>query len=68
MDHVIKYDNLEEELGIIFNKLNIPFTNGLNIHEKAHYRTIRRDYRTYYDDTKKEIISHVFCNEINHFQ
>lgn len=64
VDRVVKYENLEEELGDIFASLEIPFDGKLNIHAKADYRLERKPYQKFFSAKNKNIIAKAFEKEI----
>ena len=54
VDEILKYENLECELGRVLKRLGVPFKNGLNVREKSHYRLNKMPYRNYF--TNQEMI------------
>jgi len=67
VDKVILYENLTNELPIIFNKLNIPFNNDLNIYENLNYIPDNINRFNFYEDKYIEIIKNIFSYEIETF-
>jgi hypothetical protein len=67
VDKVILYENLNNELPIIFNKLNIPFNNDLNIYENLNYIPDNINRFNFYEDKYIEIIKNIFSYEIETF-
>jgi len=65
VDFIGKFENLEEDLKYILSKLNLPMTKLTK--EKSTYRTIRNDYRNYYNNETKRLIEQNFKKEIELF-
>ena len=65
-DYIIKYENLNEELLKVFNKLKIPFNGKLEIFKKRFDRD--RDYQKFYDKSSKKLIEDIFSKEIDMFK
>ena len=68
VDHIIKYENLDEELDEIFDRLNIPFDGKLKIFAKSHYRKDKRSYQDIFQEDYRiylDFIGEVFKKEIN---
>jgi hypothetical protein len=66
VDKIIKYEELNNELDIIFKKLKIPFEGQLNIFAKSSYRQ-NKAYREFYNKETMKIIEDVFKKEIEIF-
>lgn len=64
VDRVIHYENLNKELGDIFNTLNIPFEGELGVTAKGNIRKDRRHYRDVFTHEQKQVIGKVFEKEI----
>jgi len=64
-DKIIKYENLNEELSIVFQKLGIPFSGKLEIFKKKSKR--KRGYRNFYDDKSKKLIEEIFWKDMEMF-
>ena len=64
-DKIIKYENLNEELSIIFKKLNIPFSGKLDIYKKKAIRD--RDYKNFYNNESRKLIKKIFWKEFDYF-
>jgi hypothetical protein len=67
VDHVLRYDSLNSELGVIFEMLGIPYDGNLGVYAKSEYRTDRRPYREVYLEYQAEVIKRAFKNEIGLF-
>ena len=63
LDHVGRYENLEDELESICRATGIKFERPFNIRAKSGIRKTK-SYRSYYDNTQREIIEEVFSDEI----
>lgn len=48
VDKVLRFENLNAELGGVFNSLGVPFAGNLDSREKACYRPKNRPYRQHY--------------------
>jgi hypothetical protein len=66
VDKIIKYEDLNDELNIVFNELGIPFEGQLNIFAKGGYRQIK-SYREFYNEETKKIVEDAFNKEIKAF-
>jgi len=64
VDKVVKYENLSEGLGSIFQELHIPFEGSLGVYAKSGYRKDRTPYREVFSIDQKEIIARIFRKEI----
>jgi len=64
VDRIVKYENLNDELGDIFDLLGIPFTGSLGVNAKSEYRLDRRPYQEMYSAEQKSILQKVFDPEI----
>jgi len=67
VDHVIDYDNLNNELDHVFGYLNIPFDGDLSVRAKSEYRTDNRFYRDVYTEPQRIIVEEAFKSEIEFF-
>lgn len=61
MDFVGKYENLYEDLKVIFEKLNLTLRN---LPQERVGRRNKEDYRRYYNDNSKKIIEKFYKQEI----
>ena len=64
VDRVVKYENLNEELGEVFEELGVPFDGSLGPTEKSHYRKDRRPYQEVYTPDHKSAVAKLFDQEI----
>lgn len=64
VDRVVRYENLNEELGEVFDKLGVPFEGSLGAQEKSHYRKDRRPYQEVYTQEQKSLVAELFSREI----
>ena len=67
VDEVLRYENLDEELGQLFSKLGIPWSGKLDVRAKSGDRIDRRPYREWYNDTQRELVARAFAREIEAF-
>lgn len=67
VDHVVKYDSLNGELGVIFEMLGVPYNGSLGVYVKSEYRTDKRPYKELYSKNQAKIIEEAFKNEIDLF-
>ncbi len=65
VDHVVKYENLDEELGEVFGKLGVPYGGSLDVYEKSHYRKKEKNYQESYTENQKKLVADKFKFEIN---
>jgi hypothetical protein len=64
VDRVIRYENLLEDLGEVFDRLNIPFNGALPVAAKSEYRSDRRPYSQVFNDEQRRVIEKAFAREI----
>jgi hypothetical protein len=64
VDRVVRYENLTDELGEIFTRLNIPFDGDLGARKKGHFRTDRTPYQFVFSPQQRQIVERVFAREI----
>jgi hypothetical protein len=64
VDSIVKYENLINGLGEIFDRLGIPFDGSLGINAKGECRPDRGPYQTMYSDAQRKLIEKVFDAEI----
>jgi hypothetical protein len=67
VDRVLKYENLDEELGSVFKQLGIPWQGSLDVWAKSGHRTDRRPYQEWYNEEQAAIVQEVFKDEIRAF-
>ena len=65
-DYIVKYENLNEELSKIFNKLKIPFNGKLDIFKKRFDR--ERNYQKFYNESSRKLVENIFYKEIDMFK
>ena len=67
-DFYIKYENLKEDIIIVFKKLNIKNYDINNLpNHKTNYRRDKKHYSYYYDEELKDIVYNKFKKEIDYF-
>ena len=64
VDRVVRYENLTDERGEIFTRLNIPFDGDLGARKKGHFRTDRTPYQLVFSPQQRQIVERVFAREI----
>lgn len=64
MDKVLRYENLDEELGQVLQSLGIPWRGRLDIRLKAQFRKDHRPYRAIYTKEQAAIVARLCANEI----
>jgi hypothetical protein len=64
VDSIVKYEDLVNGLGEIFDRLGIPFDGSLGVNAKGEYRGDRRPYQMMYSDAQRRLIEKVFDAEI----
>ena len=64
-DKIIKYEDLNKELNIIFNKLGIPFDGELKIFKKKSIK--RKDYKNFFDKDSQKLITDIFWKDFEIF-
>lgn len=65
VDRVMRYENLEDELGEVYKKLGVPFS-GLTEKAKGGFR-VKSNYRDLFDTNTKQKTSEIFKQEIDLF-
>ncbi|MDP7977608.1 sulfotransferase family 2 domain-containing protein [Bacillus sp. WLY-B-L8] len=64
VDYIGKYENLENDLKMICNKIGLPFDGWLP-RAKGNFRKNHQHYRTVYNEQQKELIQHYYKKEID---
>jgi hypothetical protein len=64
VDKVIKYESLNEELGLIFRRLGVPFDGSLGVRAKSEHRKDTRPRREVFSEQQKQFIDEIFKWEI----
>jgi len=67
LDRVLRYENLNDELGEVFDKLGIPFEGKLQNRAKDGYKAERSSYRSEYTAIQRKNIEDAFRKEIDLF-
>ena len=65
VDRVVKYENLNEELGDVFSSLGVPYEGSLNVFEKSHYRQKKENYQQSYNKAQMNLVADRFSFEID---
>ena len=64
-DKIIKYEDLNKELSIVFNKLGINFEGKLEIFKKKN--NDRKHYKYYFDNNSRKLINDIFWKDLEMF-
>lgn len=64
VDHIIKYENLDDELTRIFKMLGIPFSGRLNERAKSNYRDHNMSYQRLFNAEQIKFIGEIFEQEL----
>ncbi len=67
VDRVLRYENLNAELGEVFQNLGLPWEGELGVYAKSGYRQNRKPYPEYYNEQQKQLIARAFKDEIDAF-
>jgi hypothetical protein len=67
VDEVLRYESLDEELGRVFSRLEVPFEGRLGVRAKSAYRQDRRPYREVYSERQRTLVATAFAREIEQF-
>lgn len=70
VDHVIKFENLMHDLGIVLHELSIPWDGWLP-RAKSEHRPKRKgmqSYRDLYDEERRNIVRRLYEPEIEYFK
>ena len=65
VDKVVKYENLTEDLGEVFQHLNIPWDGALAVRAKGGARKDKRHYREVLSSTQASAIEKCYSHEIS---
>jgi hypothetical protein len=64
VDTVVRYENLTEGLGEVFDRLGIPFSGSLGVRAKGGWRRDRRPCQDFYSTEQRDFVARVFATEI----
>lgn len=62
INHILKFENLENDLKILCDKLNLPYSEIAHKNKSNH-----KPYKEYYDKETKKIVSEIYKEDINEF-
>jgi hypothetical protein len=66
VDRVIRYENLDRELGEVFGLLKVPYGGSLNVHAKTEMQADDRlPYNEVYSDKQRSLVQRLFEKEID---
>lgn len=64
VDQVIKYESMEEDFGLLCQRLGIPWSGTLGVNAKSEYRSDHRPYTEVLTTAQADLITWVFQREI----
>lgn len=64
VDQVIKYERMDEDFGLLCQRLGIPWDGSLGVNAKGDYRSDRRPYSGVFSTEQADRISKIFHREI----
>jgi hypothetical protein len=64
VNRVLRYEQLIEHLGQVFQERGVPFQGSLGVNAKSEYRTDRRPYQDVYTPEQAKLIGNIFSHEI----
>lgn len=64
VDKIIKYETLYDELSIIFDQMNIPFSGTLEVKAKSEYRTDKTPYQEVFTPKQRQMVEKIYQQEI----
>lgn len=67
VDRVLRFEDLDEELGRLFAELGIPYSGQLDVRAKANPNKNKTDYRSVFNAAHRAEIERQFSKEIYHF-
>lgn len=67
VDRVLRYEDLNRELGEVFGRLGVPWGGTLDVWAKAGYREDRKPYQAWFDEAQRQQVANGFVDEIRAF-
>ncbi|MEJ8569496.1 hypothetical protein [Elongatibacter sediminis] len=67
VDQVLRYENLDTELGAVFDRLGVPWEGRLGVRAKSGYRTDPRPYQEWFDESQRDRVARAFADELREF-
>lgn len=64
VDRVLRFEDLDRELGEVFARLGVPFEGSLDVRAKGDRRADRRPYQEVYTDEQRHLVERAFQREI----
>jgi hypothetical protein len=64
VDRVVRYENLDDDLGQVLGFLGVPYPGSLRERAKAEHRRDRQDYREVYTPAQARTVESAFAREI----
>ena len=65
VDHVLRFEDLDEELTQVFGQLGVPFSGSLGVRAKSGHRSDKRSYRDILTEEQSVMDSEIYGNEIH---
>ena len=67
VDRVLRYERLDEELGLLLAELNIPWQGSLSVRAKESSRLKRTPYQEHFTPAQRDFVAKRFAREIELF-
>jgi len=67
VDRVLRYENLDQELGEVFGQLGLPWHGSLDVWAKSGHRMDRKPYQQWYTQQQADTVARLFADEIRTF-
>jgi hypothetical protein len=67
VDRVLRYEDLDRELGEVFEMLGVPYSGTLTVRRKGQFRQDRRPYREVLTSVQRDAIAKLLKPEIDLF-
>jgi hypothetical protein len=64
VDRVLRFEDLDHEIGTIMGQLGLPYEGRLSVRAKAHYRKDRSDYREVITPAQRARIEQVYADAL----
>lgn len=64
VDRVLKYENLDRELGEVCSMLGIPYGGSIGVRAKGEHRKVSTSYREMFTGEQRRIVEQRFAREI----
>ncbi len=67
VDRVLRYEQLDQQLGEVFGQLGVPWPGQLSVRAKSGFRTDRKPYQEWYTAEQSAMVEQIFTDEIRTF-